>query len=357
MQDALPIPGSPMRAIVVGQHGGVDSLIPREMPIPSIRTDEVLIRVHAVALNHLDLWVRKGVPGHRFPLPMIPGCDMAGEVAAVGELAESVRVGDRVAVAPGYADALSRDALRGQDHLARDYGIFGETRNGGCGEFCDVPARNLMLIPDGVSYHDAAAFPLTFLTAWGMLVNKAALKPGESVLIHAAGSGVSVACVKIAKMLSAGRIFVTAGSAEKCARALETGADVAINYREQDFLEVVRRETGKAGVDVVVDHVGPDTLSKSLSCLRKGGRLVTCGSTSGGEATINLRQVFFKSLSILGSTMAPRGDLVALWEHFCAGRLRPVVDRVFPVRDIAAAHAYLEGRNAFGKVVIDLRQW
>jgi len=342
---------------MVRSHGGVDALEVAESPRPTIRADEVLVRVHAVALNHLDLWVRKGVPGHKFPLPMIPGCDMSGVVEEAGELAVGFSRGDRVAVAPGYADALSREALSGMDHLARDYGIFGETRNGGCGEFCDVPARNLMRIPDGIGFDEAAAFPLTFLTAWGMLVNKAALRPGEDVLIHAAGSGVSVACIKIARMFAAGRVFVTAGSWEKCERAKAIGADVAINYREQDFLEVVRRETGKRGVDIVVDHVGPDTIGKSLSCLRKGGRLVTCGSTSGGEATINLRQVFFKSLSIMGSTMAPRSDLVALWDHFVAGRLRPVVDRVFPVRDIQKAHAWLEGRQAFGKVVVDMTAW
>lgn len=346
-----------MRCVIVRQHGGAEALEFGESPRPEIRADGVLVRVRAVALNHLDLWVRKGVPGHRFPLPMIPGCDMAGEVEEAGELAAGFSKGDRVAVAPGYADALSREALSGQDHLTREYGIFGETRNGGCAEFCDVPARNLMRIPDGIGFAEAAAFPLTFLTAWGMLVNKAGLRPGEDVLIHAAGSGVSVACIKIARMLSAGRVIVTAGSEEKCQKARAIGADIAINHREQDFLETVRRETGKRGVDVVVDHVGPDTMAKSLSCLRKGGRLVTCGSTSGGEVTVNLRQVFFKSLSIMGSTMGPRSDFVQLWDHFAAGRLRPVVDRVFPVREIREAHGWLESRRAFGKVVIDMDGW
>ncbi len=346
-----------MRAVLISEHGGAEALRRETVPTPELRPDCAIIRVQAVALNHLDLWVRKGVPGHKFPLPMVPGCDMAGEIVALGELASGFKVGDRVAIAPGYAEPTSCEALTGNDHLARDYGIFGETCNGGCAEFCDVPVRNLMRIPDGVSYADAAAFPLTFLTAWGMLVRKAAIQPGESVLIHAAGSGVSVACIQIAKLWKAGRIFVTAGSQEKCQRALEIGADFAINYREQDFLDVIRTQTGKAGVDIVVDHIGPDTIGKSLSCLRKGGRLVTCGSTSGGSAEINLRQVFFKSLSILGSTMAPRGDLVGLWDHFSAGRLSPVVDRVFPVSQIAAAHQWLESRKAFGKVVVDLSDW
>jgi NADPH:quinone reductase-like Zn-dependent oxidoreductase len=346
-----------MKAILISTHGNPDVLTRAEVPAPALSPDGVLVRVHFAALNHLDLWVRKGVPGHKFPLPMIPGCDMAGVVETIGALVTNLKPGDRVAVAPGFADPSSPEALAGLDHLARDYGIFGETRNGGCAELCDVPARNLMRVPDGVALSDAAAFPLTFLTAWGMLVRRAQIRPGESILIHAAGSGVSTACIKVAKLWNAGRVIVTAGTPEKCRRALDCGADIAINYREQDFLDAVRRETGKAGVDIVVDHIGPETIAKSLSCLKKGGRLVTCGSTSGGSAEINLRQVFFKSLSILGSTMSSRGDLVPLWEHFCAGRLRPVVDRVFPVRDIAAAHAHLESRAAFGKVVINMQEW
>jgi len=346
-----------MQAVLISEHGGPEMLRVADVPVPQLRPDGALIRVKAVALNHLDLWVRKGVPGHRFPLPMVPGCDMAGEIVALGELVSGFKVGDRVAIAPGFADPGSPEALTGNDHMARDYGIFGETRNGGCAQYCDVPGRNLMRIPDGVDYTDAAAFPLTFLTAWGMLVRRAAIQPGEQVLIHAAGSGVSVACIQIARLWNAGRIFVTAGSREKCQQAIEHGAEVANNYHEQDFLELIRSETGKRGVDIVVDHVGPDTIAKSLSSLRKGGRLVTCGSTSGGMAEINMRQVFFKSLSILGSTMAPRGDLVTLWDHYKAGRLRPVVDRVFPISAIGEAHSWLESRAAFGKVVLDLSAW
>lgn len=346
-----------MRAIVIKEHGGLEALELGEAAKPAIQPDEVLIRVACVALNHLDLWVRKGVPGHRFPLPMIPGCDMSGVVEQVGELVTNVAPGDRVAVAPGYADPTSELALQGQDHLTREYGIFGETRDGGCAEFCNLPARNVMKMPESMSFEAAAAFPLTFLTAWGMLVRKADFQLGEEILIHAAGSGVSVACIQIAKMLGAKRIFATAGSAEKIAKALELGVDVGINYREEDFLSVIKQATGKAGVDVVVDHVGPDTFAKSLSSLKKGGRLVTCGSTSGGSADVNLRQVFFKSLSVLGSTMAPRGDLVGLWKHHCEGRLSPVVDKVFPAREISKAHEYLESRKAFGKVVVDMREW
>ncbi|MCA8939996.1 MAG: zinc-binding dehydrogenase, partial [Planctomycetes bacterium] len=275
----------------------------------------------------------------------------------VGELVTNAKVGDRVAIAPGFADPLSPEAIRGRDQMAFKYGIYGETRNGGCAEFVDVSARNLMPMPDEMSFHDAAAFPLTFLTAWGMVVNRAQLRAGETILIHAAGSGVSVACIQIAKLIGAARIFVTAGSQAKLDKARALGADVLINYKEESFRQVVKEATGKRGVDVIVDHVGPDTIADSLSSLTKGGRIVTCGSTSGGSAEINLRQVFFKSLSILGSTMAPIGDYQELWPHHCAGRLKPVVDRVFPVLEIAKAHEHLESRQAFGKVVVDTSSW
>lgn len=346
-----------MRAIVIRDHGSFDKLRTEDVARPDIRPDQVLLKVACAGMNHLDLWVRRGVTGHRFPMPIIPGCDMAGTVEAVGDLVTSFAPGDRVAVAPGIADPTSTEALMGMDHLARDYGIFGETRNGACAEYCDVPARNLLRMPDSMDFPEAAAFSLAYLTAWGMLVRKAEMRPGETLLVHAAGSGVSVACINIAKLFGAARIFATAGSEEKLAKARELGVDVAINYGEENFREVIKRETGKAGVDIVVDHIGPDTLEDSLASLKKGGRLVSCGSTSGGEVTINMRRVFFKSLSILGSTMAPRGDLEILWGHFCAGRIRPVVDKVFPIRDISAAHEYLESRRAFGKVVIDVREW
>ncbi len=345
-----------MKAIRVQEHGGIEKLQVSEVPIPEIQEDEVLLRVQAVSLNHLDLWVRKGVPGHRFPLPMTPGCDIAGRVEKLGSLVQGYQVGDRVAVAPGYAGAFSEAALSGQDQLDPNYGIFGETRDGGLAEYVSLPARNLMKMSEKMSFEAAAAFPLTFLTAWGMLVNNARLQAGEDILIHAAGSGVSVACIQIAKLLGASKIFATAGSPEKLKQAEALGVDVAMNYREEDFLKIVKEETNRAGIDVVVDHVGPDTFNQSLRSLKRGGRLVTCGATSGGEVELNLRLVFFKSLKVLGSTMAPRSDLVKLWKLHCMGQLQPVVDRIFPVSEIAAAHEYLESRQAFGKVVIDLSQ-
>lgn len=327
------------------------------MPAPRPGPNDVLLRVACVALNHLDLWVRKGVPGHHFPRPVIPGGDIAGVVEEVGAAVTRFRPGDRVAVSPGYSDPLDEMVLAGNDHLSADYGVFGETCHGGCAELAAVPARNLLPIPEGVSFEKAAAFPLTFLTAWGLLALRGGLRPGEDVLIHAAGSGVSVACLAIAKLFSANQIFVTASSAEKLRKAAALGAHVTINYKEQNFRREVLRQTRSEGVHIVVDHVGPDTLPDSLRCLRRGGRLVTCGSTSGANAEVNMRLVFFKQLSILGSMMAPLGEMRRIWRHFCAGRLEPTIHEVFPVRRIESAYALLESREAFGKIVIDLREW
>ncbi|MCK6440040.1 MAG: zinc-binding dehydrogenase [Planctomycetes bacterium] len=346
-----------MKAILISAHGGTDQLKVADVPTPDIKPTEVLLRVATTSINHLDIWVRKGVPGHTFPLPMIPGCDMAGTVERCGALVTNVKPGDRVAVMPGFSDPLALEALAGEEHLARDYGIFGETRNGGCAEFTDIPAANLLPIPADMTFENACAIPLAFLTAWSMLNRRAQLKPGEDVLIHAAGSGVSAACIQIARLLGAGRIFVTAGSDKKLEKALALGADMGINYSKEDFVEVVRKQTGKRGVDVVVDHVGPQTFNGSLKCLRKGGRLVTCGATTGGETTVNLRLIFFKSLSILGSTMGPKSDLLTVWKLAAQKKLHAVVDKVFPVREIAVAHEYVESRQAFGKVVLDIRKW
>ena len=346
--------GSHMKAIIVRQHGGTDQLLFEQAPRPIIKPDEVLVAVKAAGINHLDIWVRKGVPGHRFPLPMIPGTDVAGEIAEVGSLATGFKVGDRVAVMPGFADPLSEQALCGQDQLSRDYGIFGETRNGGCAEFLDAPARNLMRMPAGMSYTDAAACPLVFLTAWTML-KKAAVRPGDVVLMHAAGSGVTSAGIQLAKLLGA-HVIATAGSEEKLEKARKLGADHGVDYRG-DWVEEIKKYTSKAGVDVVFDHVGPDTFEGDMKLMKWGGRYVTCGSTSGVEVKLNLRVLFFKRISLIGTTMGPKADQIEVWKLLCAGKVNPVVDRVFPMREIRQAHEYVESRKAFGKVLLDAAQW
>jgi NADPH:quinone reductase-like Zn-dependent oxidoreductase len=297
-----------MRAVVIREHGGLDRLLLEDIPEPAPGPGEVRIAVRAVGLNHLDLWVRRGVPGHRFPLPIIPGCDIAGTVDKTGDRPGRFRVGDEVVVAPGYSCGHCLHCRRGKDTLCRDYGIRGESCDGGCTEFVVVSETSLFPKPANLSFEEAAAMPLVFLTAWHMLVERARLRAGEKVLIHAAASGVSSAAIQIARLLGA-RVLATAGTAEKCRLALELGAEEAVNYREADYRAEVRNWTGKAGVEVALDHVGTETFGPTLACLAKGGRYVTCGSTSGFEMKTDFRLVFFKSLSILGCTMGSDHEL------------------------------------------------
>jgi NADPH:quinone reductase-like Zn-dependent oxidoreductase len=256
-----------------------------------------------------------------------------------------------VLIAPGISCGACAFCARGDDHLCRHYGIVGETRDGGCAEYVIVPAVNLLPAPEGLPPEQAAALPLVFLTAWHMLVHRARVQPGEDVLVQAAGSGVSSAGIQIAKVLGA-RVYATAGSDEKCARAKELGADEVINYRTHDFTKEIRRLTGKRGVDVILDHIGPDTWDGDIRSLAKGGRLVFCGATSGFEVKTDLRFVFFKNLALLGSTMGSRGELHDILRLVGTGRLRPVVDSVLPIEDVGEAHRRIEAREVFGKVVL-----
>jgi NADPH:quinone reductase-like Zn-dependent oxidoreductase len=340
-----------MRALVVREHGGFEALRIEERPRPGIRPEEVLVRIHAAGLNHLDLWVRRGVEGHRFPLPLVLGCDGAGVVEEVGAAAGGVAVGDRVAISPGFAPPEAPESLAGRHHLAREYGIFGETRDGTCAELCAVPARNLLHMPAGLGFPEAAAFPLAALTAWHMLVERGRVRAGMDVLIHAAGSGVSIYAIQIARLLGA-RVIATTTAPSKVERALELGADAVILLGAEDFPARVREFTGKRGVDVVIDHVGAATFGLSLRALRKGGAVVTCGATSGPRLEADLRLIFFKSLSILGSTMGGMGEMAEVWSLFTGGRLRAVVDRVLPLESAREAHRALEAREVFGKVVL-----
>jgi NADPH:quinone reductase-like Zn-dependent oxidoreductase len=332
-----------VRAIVVSEHGGVEQLRLTDVPPPEVKPGQALVRVRAVALNHLDVWVRRGVPGHKFPLPIIPGAEVAGVTEG----------GDEVIVAPGFSCGICAACLSGNDPLCRDAGIFGETVNGGCAEFMVAPVRNLIRKPARLSFAEAAAFPLDMLTAWHMLVARAQLRPGETVLVHAGGSGVGSAAIQIAKLWGA-TVYATAGTPAKAERARSLGAEEAIDYRNTDFLAEVRRLTGKRGVDVVVEHVGADTFDRSVRALTKGGRLVTCGATTGADVTINLRLIFFKLLSILGSTMGSLAELHEIVRHVEAGRLRPVVDRILPLERAAEGHMALEKREVFGKVVLEV---
>lgn len=342
-----------MRAVVIREHGGFDRLRFEDLPLPAPGPGEVRVALQAIGLNHLDVWVRRGVPGHAFPLPLTPGCDGAGLVDAVGPGVQSRRESDRVLVAPGHSCGTCALCASGRDHLCRRYGIFGETRNGTCATHVIVPERNALAIPASMPFEVAAAFPLAYLTAWHMLVARAELRPGETVLVHAAGSGVSTACIQIARLLGAGKILATTSSPEKAAKAKALGADAVVDYAKDDVPARLRDLTNKAGADVVIDHVGEATMATSLKVLAKGGRVVTCGATSGPTAEVHLNLVFFKSLSLLGSTMGSLGEVHEVLSHVAAGRLSPVIDSVLPMSEVGEAHRRLESRAVFGKLVLD----
>lgn len=341
-----------MQALLVERHGGPEVLRFVDREKPAVREDQVRVHVRASGMNHLDVWLRRGVEGHTFPLPLIPGSDGAGEVEAVGSLVAGARPGDRVALSPGLvSDPASPESLKGHHNLARDYGILGETCDGTCAEYVAVPAVNLLPLPDHMTFEEAAAVPLTTLTAHHMLVERGGIRPGMDVLIHAAGSGVSVAAIQVARLYGA-RVFATAGSPAKLERAAGLGAEVLIDYTREDFVKVVREKTGKRGVDLVIDHVGEATIGRSLRCLVRGGSLVTCGATTGPRLEADLRLIFFKNLSILGSTMGGMGEMREVWKLVCRGLIKPVVDRVMPLSEAAEAHRLLEAREVFGKIVL-----
>ena len=340
-----------MKAILFQQHGGPEVLRYSDVPDPEPRPNEVLVRVRACALNHLDLWVRRGLPNVPIPLPHIPGSDVAGEIAKIGSDVTTVRVGQKVVLAPGVTCGKCAACISGQDNRCRQFTNLGYMIDGGCAEFVRVPEVNCLPYPENLSFEQAAAIPLVFQTAWHMLIARAELQPGEDVLVLGAGSGVGSAAIQIAKFFGA-RVIATAGSDEKLAKARELGADYVINHKSQKIRDEVRRITNKRGVDVVFEHVGTATWDDSLASLALAGRLVTCGNTTGYDAKIDLRFLFSRQLSLLGSYMGVKSELHTIMKLVVAGRLKPVVDRTFPLAQAAAAHAYLEAGQQFGKVVL-----
>ncbi|MDI7267364.1 MAG: zinc-binding dehydrogenase [Myxococcota bacterium] len=340
-----------MKAVVLHEHGGPEVLRYEDVPDPEPGPGEVIVRVKAVALNRLDLWVRKGLPHLRLKYPHILGADIAGVVETLGPGADGVEAGAPVLVQPAVSCGRCRMCLSGADNLCRDYAILGENIGGGYAEKIAVRVANLLPYPEGMPFERAACIPLTFMTAWQMIVRKAEVRPGEWVLVHAAGSGVGSAAVQIAKLHGA-TVIATVGSAGKIAAAKDLGADHVIDYGATDFAREVRALTGKRGVDVAIEHVGPATIAGSLKSLTWGGRLVICGSTGGPTAEINLVEVFFRQLRILGSTMGGKADLFAVIDHVRAGRLRPVLDSALPLQRAREAHERLESRSQFGKVVL-----
>ena len=340
-----------MRCVVVREHGGFDQLRLEEREVPAPQRGEVRVRVRAVGLNHLDTWVRRGVPGHTFPLPLVTSSDASGVVDALGGGVGGLREGDEVVVLPGVSCGACEACQSGVDQLCSGYDILGESCDGTAADYVCVPAANVAPKPSGLGMEEAASVCLVFQTAWNMLARRAELRAGETVLVHAGLSGVGSAAVQIANALGA-QVLATAGGAEKCARVAALGAHHVIDYRATDFAAEVRRITGKAGVDVVFEHVGAATFGGSMKCLARGGRVVTCGATTGGDVGISLHQVFFKSLSVLGSTMGSKGDLRGVLRMFEQGRFRAVLDRAMPLEEVAEAHRLLEAREAMGKVVL-----
>jgi NADPH:quinone reductase-like Zn-dependent oxidoreductase len=342
-----------MKAVQIFSHGGPDVLEPVELAEPIPRADEVLVRVRACALNHLDLWVRGGVPGVRFQFPHILGSDIAGDVVAVGQLCERVKVGQRVLLAPGLSCRQCPKCFEGKDNECRRYRLFGAGEQGGYRELMPAPEYAVVPIPDSLGYEQAAAAPLVFLTAWHMLFSRANLQPGEDVLVLAASSGVGMAAVQLAKLFQC-RVIATAGGDAKLAKARELGADEVIDHYRADLSAEVRRLTGKRGVDVVIEHVGLATWQKSIECLATAGRLVTCGATTGYDVGVDLRFLFSKRHGLLGSYMGTLGELHRALSFVFRGQVTAVIDSVFPLAEVRSAHERLEDKQQFGKIVLSV---
>lgn len=340
-----------MKAVVMRGHGGPEVVKLEELPEPSAGPGEVVVKLRAVAANHLDIWVREGWPGLKLAFPHVFGSDGAGVVESVGPGVTAVKAGDEVVVNPSLGCGRCERCLAGQENLCRRFSILGEHVSGVMAEKAVLQTRSVLPKPKNLSFEEAAAVPLTFMTAWHALVARAQVKPGETVLVHAAGSGVGTAAVQIAKLFGA-RVIATAGSDAKLEKARALGADEVVNYETQDFVQEVKRLTEKRGVEVVFEHVGKKTWEKSILAAGVGGRIVTVGATTGYDPLTDLRHVFFRQLSILGSTMGSAGELLEVLRFVGEGKLRPVVDRVLPLADHAKAHAALSERAQFGKIVL-----
>ena len=344
-----------MKAVVFHQHGGPDVLKYTDRPDPSNNAGQVLVEVKACALNHLDVWARKGLPGIQIPLPHILGNDIAGTVRSVGELVTWVKPGDEVMLHPGVSCGHCLECLAGRDNLCREYTMLGYLLDGGYAELVAAPGVNVIPKPKNLSWEEAAALPLVTVTAWHMLVTRAKVQPGEDVLVHAAGSGVGSLAIQIAKLRGA-RVIATASTEDKLAKAKELGADDVLNYSNAEWFKEVRRLTNKKGVDVVFEHTGAATWQGSIASLKTNGRLVTCGATSGYAAETDIRQVFYRHLTILGSFMGSKAEMLEAMKFIETGKIRAVVDQVLPLKDAGRAHELMEDRAQFGKIVLRVGQ-
>lgn len=329
-----------MRAVTFETPGSPEVLKFRSVPDPVLIKNQVLVSVKACALNHLDIWIRQGTIAVPMPMPHILGADVSGVVKGLG----------KVIVSPGQ---LLKDhkKFEGRDSYSPDFTILGLQSQGGYAEKVAVDKRFVIPVSDRYTYEEWASFPLTALTAYHMLVTRAQLKKGETVLVHAAGSGIGAMAIQLAKYFGA-KVFTTVGDPKKVSRAKKLGADEVILYREEDFSEKIKKVTGQKGVDVIFEHIGPETWPKNLSCLARGGRMVTCGATSGPKAEVDIRYLYSKQLSILGSYMGSLSELTKVIRLAEKGILKPVIDQIFPLEEAAAAHRHMESRLNFGKIVL-----
>lgn len=340
-----------MKAVAFERFGGPDVLVFGERPDPVAGPGEALVRVRACAINHLDLWVRAGLPGLEPEMPHILGNEIVGEIVAVGAGVTHVAPGQKTLVNPTLSCGVCPACANGDDNLCRAYDVIGRKRNGGYAELVAVPAVNCLPYPENLGWEEAAALPLVFLTAWHMLVTRAELRPGEDVLVIGAGSGVGSAAIQVARLHGA-RVIATAGGAAKLERARALGAHEVIDHSTEDIAQRARALTGKKGVEVVVEHVGGRIFEAGVAALAKNGRLVTCGATAGHQVSLDLNLLFGRHLSLLGSWMGRRADLLDVLRHVATGALRPVVDSTRPLAEARAAHERIEARQHFGKVVL-----
>jgi NADPH:quinone reductase-like Zn-dependent oxidoreductase len=340
-----------VRAVYLERFGGPDVLTFGDRPAPSPKPGEALVRVRACGINHLDLWVRAGLQGLEPEMPHILGNDVVGEITELGAGVTHLAVGQKTLVNPTLSCGHCTACANGDDNLCRSYDVLGRRRNGGYAEVVSVPAANCLPYPENLSWEEAAAVPLVFLTAWHMLVTRAQVRPGEDVLVIGAGSGVGSAAVQIARLHGA-RVIATAGSTAKLERARALGAQETIDHASEDIAARARALTGKKGVDVVFEHVGGNVFEAAVAALARNGRLVTCGNTLGAPATLDLNLLFGRHLTLLGSWMGRRSDLNDALKHVASGALKPVVDSVLPLAEARRAHERLEARDTFGKLVL-----
>ncbi len=342
-----------MKAVRFHEHGGPEVLKYEDAPEPKIQANEVLVKIKACALNHLDLWLRMGVRDWKLSMPHIVGTDISGEVAEVGSLVGRAKVGERVLLCPGISCGQCEACFKGLDSACRSYTLFGVMVDGGYAEYVKSPEANVVPIPSGLSFDEAAAVPLVFTTAWHMLFGRASLRPGEDVLVIGGGSGVGSAAIQIAKLVGS-RVIATAGTDAKLEKARQLGADEVINHTKQSIADEVRRLTDKRGVDVIVEHVGAAVWEACFNSLATYGRLVTCGVTSGAEVKLNVQALFGRQRTILGSFVGGKAELMDALKFIAERKLKAVIDSSFPLKDAVAAQRKMEGREFFGKILLHL---